>query len=62
VREVDADAIQARKAQRGGDIALGSAEFAAEFLCFDPIDEFWLCVNPVVFGSGTPRFRRLDGQ
>ena len=58
VREVDPEEIRALKAQPGGDLGLGGAEIAAEFLRLDLVDEYRMYVHPVVVGGGTPLFRR----
>jgi dihydrofolate reductase len=60
VRDVVAEEVMALKAQPGGDLALGSARLAAEFLRLDLIDEFHLTVHPVLIGEGTPLFARSD--
>jgi dihydrofolate reductase len=44
------------KAQPGGDLALGGANLAATFMRRDLIDEFHICVHPVVIGRGKPLF------
>jgi dihydrofolate reductase len=53
---VDADDIRALKREPGGDMAVGGATLAAEFTRLGLIDEYWLYVNPVVLGEGTPFF------
>ena len=60
VREVNADAVKALKSQPGGNMAVGGADLAAEFLRLDLIDEYWLYVNPIVLGSGRPLFPKLE--
>jgi dihydrofolate reductase len=55
-REVDPDAVRALKAQDGGDMSLGGADLLRTFLGHGLVDEFWLYVNPVVIGKGTPLF------
>ncbi len=58
VREVVPEEVQALKAQPGGDLAIGGAEVAAEFLRNDLIDELRIYVHPVVLGEGKPLFPR----
>ena len=43
-----------------GDIDVGGATLAAEFIRRGLIDEYRLVVHPVVIGAGTPYFPRLD--
>lgn len=60
VREVVPEDIRALKEQAGGDLAVGGAELAAEFMRHDLIDEFHLCVHPVLIGRGRPLFPEAD--
>ncbi|MDX3456963.1 dihydrofolate reductase family protein [Streptomyces sp. ME02-8801-2C] len=60
VREVVPEEIRALKAQADGDMAVGGAELAAEFLRHDLVDEFHLCVHPVLIGRGRPLFTEAD--
>jgi dihydrofolate reductase len=50
------------KAHAGGDVALGGADLAAEFLRHDLIDEFRIYVHPVLVGRGKPLFSPSDEQ
>jgi dihydrofolate reductase len=43
-----------------GDLDVGGATLAAEFIRRDLVDEFELVVHPVVLGAGTPFFPALD--
>jgi dihydrofolate reductase len=56
VREVVPEEILALKAQEGGDLALGGADLAAEFLRLGLVDEIRLYVHPVLIGAGKPLF------
>jgi dihydrofolate reductase len=56
VRDVVVEDIEALKAQDGGDLALGGADLAAEFMRHDLIDEYRIYVHPVVLGGGKPLF------
>jgi dihydrofolate reductase len=60
VRDVVVDDILALKAQDGGDLALGGADLAAEFLRHDLIDEFRIYVHPVLVGRGKRLFPEHD--
>jgi dihydrofolate reductase len=62
VREVVAEEIMALKAQPGGDMVVGGARLAAEFLRHDLVDELRVYVHPVLIGRGTPMFPVSDGR
>ena len=60
VRGVVPEEVNELKAQPGGDLALGGADLAAEFLRQDLIDEFRLYVHPVLIGRGRRLFEPSD--
>ncbi|MEV0635289.1 dihydrofolate reductase family protein [Streptomyces sp. NPDC050619] len=60
VRDVVPDEVRALKEQPGGDLGLGGAEVAAEFLRHGLVDEFHVCVHPVLVGRGKPLFPQAD--
>ncbi|WP_055492310.1 dihydrofolate reductase family protein [Streptomyces sp. TP-A0356] len=60
VRDVVVEDILALKAQDGGDLALGGAGLAAEFLRHDLVDEFRVYVHPVLVGRGRRLFPEAD--
>lgn len=60
VGEVRREDVLALKAQPGGDLALGGAALAATFLRLGLVDGYWLYVNPIVLGQGTPVFPPLE--
>jgi dihydrofolate reductase len=62
VRENIAGEIAKLKEQSGKDLALGGANIASTFMQLGLIDEYWLYVQPVVLGDGTPMFPALDGK
>jgi len=62
VREVDADAVRALKAEPGGDLGLGGAGVAAAFRELDLIDEYRVYVHPVLIGRGRPLFPPGDAR
>ncbi|MEV5984545.1 dihydrofolate reductase family protein [Streptomyces sp. NPDC052051] len=62
VRDVDVEDILALKAQEGGDLVLGGADLAAEFLRNDLIDEFRIYVHPVLVGCGKPLFHEAEAH
>jgi dihydrofolate reductase len=59
VRDVVPDEVMALKAQPGGDMVVGGAELAAEFMRHGLLDELRIYVHPVVLGRGRPLFPQL---
>ena len=58
-----AEAVRRLKQEPGGDIAvLGSGELAQTLIRHDLVDEYFLCVFPIVLGSGKRLFRELDAS
>jgi dihydrofolate reductase len=60
VRDNIAEEITRLKAQPGKDLGLGGANIASTFMRLGLIDEYWLYVQPVVLGGGTPFLPALD--
>jgi dihydrofolate reductase len=60
VPDVVVDDILALKAQDGGDLVLGGAGLAAEFLKHDLVDEFRVYVHPILVGRGQRLFAESD--
>ncbi|WP_406456488.1 dihydrofolate reductase family protein [Streptomyces sp. NBC_00876] len=60
VHDVVADEVMALKEQPGGDLGLGGAGLAASFAALDLIDEYWVCIHPVLIGRGKPMFPTTD--
>jgi dihydrofolate reductase len=55
------DAVEKLKNEPGKDIyVFGSAELVAELLKHELVDEYRLCLAPVVRGSGNPLFKPAD--
>lgn len=54
-KQVDADEIRRLKAEPGGDISIGGAEIAAEFLRQGLVDEVMVAIHPVILGGGAKR-------
>ena len=50
------------KAEPGKDMSIGGANIAAAVMRQGLIDEYWLYVQPVILGSGTPMFLSLDNR
>lgn len=51
-----AEEVKKLKAQPGNDLGVGGPMLAASLMELDLIDEFYIVVNPVILGSGTPFF------
>jgi dihydrofolate reductase len=56
-----AEEVSALRSEPGdGDIGVGGAGLAAEFIRLGLIDDYQLFVNPIVLGAGTPFFPPLE--
>ena len=58
-RDIIKEEILALKQQPGKDIFAGSPGLIAAFTQLDIIDEYQLCVHPVILGSGLPLFKNV---
>jgi dihydrofolate reductase len=56
VREVVPEQVRELQQQGGGDMAVGGAELAAEFMRLGLVDAFMVYVHPVVLGRGRRMF------
>ncbi|MBK9246818.1 MAG: dihydrofolate reductase family protein [Ignavibacteria bacterium] len=54
------DMVQELKQQSGKDILVGSRSLILQLLNRNLIDEFQLCIHPVIAGSGLPLFENID--
>jgi dihydrofolate reductase len=53
--------VKALKQQAGGEIIMfGSPGAVHSLLEYDLIDEFWVFVNPILVGKGTPLFKNVQ--
>jgi dihydrofolate reductase len=50
------------KTEPGKDMSVGGATITSSLMRPNLIDEYWLYVQPVVLGSGTPMFPALDNK
>ncbi len=58
-----AETVKALKQEDGGDVfVFGSAELLATLMAEDLVDEYRLCLAPVVWGEGTPLFKPESGR
>ena len=48
------------KQQPGGDVLVGSRSLIVQLANLNLIDEFQICVYPVIIGRGLPLFKGLD--
>lgn len=62
VREVVPAEVMALKTEPGGDLVVGSADLAAEFIRHGLVDEYRVYVHPVVIGRGRPILRPFDAK
>jgi dihydrofolate reductase len=60
LREIHSEEINKIKNQRGENILIfGSPSVAQQMMPIDLIDEFWIFINPIVFGTGIPLFNEM---
>ena len=50
------------KRQPGGDVLVGSRSLIVQLMKLNLIDEYQLCVHPVVAGSGLPLFENINDR
>jgi dihydrofolate reductase len=48
--------------QTGKDILVGSPSLIVALMKLDLIDEYQLCVHPVILGSGLPLFKNITNK
>ncbi|WON93188.1 MULTISPECIES: dihydrofolate reductase family protein [unclassified Sphingobacterium] len=56
------DEILKLKLQSGSNILVGSRSLIIQLLNLNLIDEFQLCIYPIVFGRGLPLFEEIDDR
>jgi dihydrofolate reductase len=54
--------VRALKQEEGKDILIGSPSLIAALTQLDLIDEYQLCIHPVILGSGLPLFRGIQDR
>lgn len=57
-----AEKIVELKAQSGNDILIGSRSLIIQLLNSGLIDQFQLCIHPIIEGSGIRLFDQIDGR
>jgi dihydrofolate reductase len=50
------------KQQQGGDILVGSRSLIVTLMNLNLIDEFQLCVQPIILGNGLPLLRNINDR
>ena len=60
-RDIKEEVSELRQ-QTGKDILVGSRSLIVTFLNLNLIDEFQLCVQPVIAGSGLPLFEKINDR
>jgi dihydrofolate reductase len=58
IREV----VTALRQAPGGDVYVGSPSLISALTGLDLIDEYHLCIHPVIAGGGMPLFRDIQGR
>ena len=58
--EVVAEELLALKQQAGNDMLVGSPSLIVALTKLDLIDEYQLCIHPVIAGSGLPLFKNIN--
>lgn len=56
------ETVRELKQQEGKDILVGSRSLIIQLLNLNLIDEYQLCVHPMVAGSGLPLFENVKGR
>src|SRR5690606_35833686 len=61
-RTIEQEAIELKQSHNGGskDILVGSRSLIIQLMKLNLIDEYQLCVHPVVAGSGLPLFENIN--
>jgi len=57
-----ADEISDLKQEEGKDVLIGSRSLIVEALNLGLVDEFQLCVHPVIAGKGLPLFNNISDR
>lgn len=56
------EVVHALKRQSGNDILVGSPSLIVTLTQLGLIDEYQLCIHPVIIGTGLPLFRDITGK
>jgi dihydrofolate reductase len=58
-RDIEEEVLELRQ-QKGGNILVGSPGLIVALMKLDLIDEYQLCVHPIVLGNGLPLFKDIN--
>ena len=61
-KEINKEEILELKLKKGKDILAGSPSLIVAFTQLDLIDEYQLCIHPVVSGGGLPLFKNIQDK
>lgn len=61
-KQVIREDILELKAQSGKNIVAGSPSLIVQLMQLDLIDEYQLCIHPVILGSGLPLFKNVSDR
>ncbi len=63
-RDIKEEVLELWQSRNGGskDILVGSRSLIITLLNLDLIDEFQLCVQPIILGSGLPLFKNINDR
>lgn len=60
-RDLEEEVLELRQ-QSGNDIFVGSRSLIIQLMNLNLIDEYQLCIHPVVAGKGLPLFENINGR
>jgi dihydrofolate reductase len=60
-RDIEEEVLELRQ-QSGKDILVGSRSLIIQLMNLNLIDEFQLCIHPVVEGNGLPLFENISDR
>lgn len=61
-KEVIKEEVLELKQQAGKNIFVGSPSLIVTFMKLNLIDEYQLCVHPVIIGNGLPLFKNINDR
>ena len=60
-RDIEEEVLELKQS-RQGDILVGSRSLIIQLMKLNLIDEYQLCVHPVILGNGLPLFKNINGR
>ena len=61
-KEVIKEEVLELKQQAGKDILIGSPSLIVSLMKLNLIDEYQLCVQPIILGNGLPLFKNINDR